>query len=269
MINPMVTFTQPNNIINIEKYFHSSSYEEWRLITDIAIPEILPYYYISNIGRVYSIYTNKILSPSISDTSQYYSIAFATYNGTYIRRTIHRMEMIMFNHIENFENLVVNHIDCNKINNRLWNLEWCTAKENIHHAIENNLVTRVYGEDCSNVSITDEQAHIICKMIEKQKYSHEEIANHIGCNIMTVSHISAGNSWEQVTKLYNMEKRKSLVFTNKEFDDILEYIKNHINDGLAKYQLVRNVLYFVGIKYDKSMYDGVNYIIKRVQAGKL
>ena len=33
----------------------------------------------------------------------------------------------------------VNHIDCNKINNRINNLEWCTNSENHIHATKNGL----------------------------------------------------------------------------------------------------------------------------------
>lgn len=37
----------------------------------------------------------------------------------------------------------INHIDCNKKNNRIENLEWCTQKENNHHAIKNGLTNNV------------------------------------------------------------------------------------------------------------------------------
>ena len=38
--------------------------------------------------------------------------------------------------IENQESMSCNHIDCNKSNNSLSNLEWVTHKDNIHHAIK-------------------------------------------------------------------------------------------------------------------------------------
>lgn len=46
--------------------------------------------------------------------------------------------MLTFNPIS--ENLQVNHIDGNKSNNSLVNLEWCTDSENKIHAYKNGLM---------------------------------------------------------------------------------------------------------------------------------
>lgn len=51
---------------------------------------------------------------------------------------LHRQVALLF--IPNPDNLPqVNHIDGNKDNNAASNLEWCTNRQNAHHAIENGL----------------------------------------------------------------------------------------------------------------------------------
>lgn len=88
-------------------------------------------YEVSNFGNVRN-KKKQILSPGC--TSKGYlvvCISGKSYN-------IHRLVAITFKPTPNFKNLVVNHIDCNKLNNNINNLEWCTQKYNIFHSIKNN-----------------------------------------------------------------------------------------------------------------------------------
>jgi hypothetical protein len=73
-----------------------------------------------------------ILNPSI-DGAGYYSVTLQPKDGhKKITQKLHRLIANTF--IPNPENLPqLNHIDGNKINNYVSNLEWCTNKENSHH----------------------------------------------------------------------------------------------------------------------------------------
>lgn len=54
---------------------------------------------------------------------------------------MHRLVAFTFIENDNSDRICVNHIDGDRNNNHKSNLEWCTHKENIKHARDNNLIT--------------------------------------------------------------------------------------------------------------------------------
>ena len=87
-------------------------------------------YQVSNLGRVYSIRNNKILKPKLNKCG-YLSVNLK-YKGSHVTKSIHRLVAQTF--IENPYNFPqVNHIDEDKTNNCVDNLEWCSAKYNINY----------------------------------------------------------------------------------------------------------------------------------------
>lgn len=93
------------------------------------------YYQISSDGRVKSLISNKIL---IGDTNNLGYKRVTLYTPIKKRFFIHRLVALHF--CDGYaENLIVNHKDGNKQNNKAENLEWITHSQNDLHAFQNNL----------------------------------------------------------------------------------------------------------------------------------
>ena len=94
-------------------------------------------YYISNMGKIKS--NNKILKTHKSTGGYLYISVWKNNKVKHIK--LHRLVAQAF--IPNHENKpFVNHIDGNKLNNCVNNLEWVTNKENISHAYKNGLMNK-------------------------------------------------------------------------------------------------------------------------------
>lgn len=97
-------------------------------------------YQISSLGRVKSLSNNKkekILKNGINTTG--YLIICLCNNPYYKTFLVHRLMMIAFEKPNILNKSDVNHIDGNKLNNRLDNLEWNTRQENIIHSFAHDM----------------------------------------------------------------------------------------------------------------------------------
>ena len=96
-------------------------------------------YFVSNKGRVYSKKRNKYLKPLCSETG-YLKVGLWNKSKRKVVK-IHRLVAEAF--IENSNNKkCVNHIDGNKQNNCVSNLEWATHSENTKHACSIGLLVQ-------------------------------------------------------------------------------------------------------------------------------
>ena len=88
-------------------------------------------YLIYSNGKIYSYYTNKFIRPS-KDKKGYLRICLYDDNGVKKTHKVHRLVAEAF--LNNFhETLSVNHINYNRADNRIENLEMCTHEENMKH----------------------------------------------------------------------------------------------------------------------------------------
>lgn len=103
-------------------------------------------YQISNYGNIKSKRKNIVMKPCITKAG-YLHITLKNSKTKMIKSIdIHRLVALHF--IENPENkLWINHIDNNKLNNCVSNLEWCTPKENMAHCIVQGRLRPQNGAD--------------------------------------------------------------------------------------------------------------------------
>lgn len=96
-------------------------------------------YYVSNLGNIMSCRHRKngrLLKPW-KDAHGYHNVTLCK-NNSKINKSVHRLVAKAF--IKNPKRLqTVNHIDGNKANNNINNLEWLTFADNIRHAINSGL----------------------------------------------------------------------------------------------------------------------------------
>lgn len=98
-------------------------------------------YQVSNQGRICSYKNNKrkILKGWIQNTGY---LTISLNNKKY---SVHRLVAETFIHKEKGKDYV-NHIDGNKTNNNVSNLEWCTNAENIQHAFRSGLMENAINQ---------------------------------------------------------------------------------------------------------------------------
>ena len=111
------------------------SLETARLLKEKGF-DVKPYYnyFISSCGKVFN---SNGAEMKIDESAKYNRVRLVI-DGNSTAYSIHRLVALLF--IPNPDNLPqVNHIDGNKRNNNVSNLEWCTASENELHAYKTGL----------------------------------------------------------------------------------------------------------------------------------
>lgn len=106
-------------------------------------------YSVNENGEVYSHIKKRFLK-SIKLKSGYRSVNLYK-NKIKKKMLVHRLVAIAF--IENPKNKPqVNHLDRNRSNNKVTNLEWCTAKENTVHSFKNGRTIWNKGKKSRSIS---------------------------------------------------------------------------------------------------------------------
>lgn len=150
---------------------------------------------VSNFGNVKS--HKKIINGEVCKNG--YKRIHVSNNGTQYKYLVHRLVAETF--IENPLNKPqVNHIDGNKQNNKVENLEWVTCSENNKHAYKTNLKS-AKGENNGFCKLTEKQVLEIRSLYEKGKhngYNANELAKKYNVSSKTILNIINKKIWKHI-----------------------------------------------------------------------
>lgn len=176
-----------------------------------------PFYQVSNFGNVRSVprRVNSAVQKSgvrlkkqmilkSFDNGRGYRVVTTQSNNQKKNFYIHRIVAECF--IENSNNLPqVNHIDGDKSNNHYTNLEWCTADQNITHAMETGLIR--HGENAPNVKLTERDVlDILTAHSQNPSICLGALSTKYGVAVSVISRIISGVRWNRVWKKFHSKE---------------------------------------------------------------
>lgn len=166
-------------------------------------------YQISNFGRLRSIARKinssvqpcgfRINNPRIivpQDNGKGYQQYYVKFNNIRVIQYSHRLVAKYF--LDNPDDkLEVNHIDGNKSNNHVSNLEWNTKSENMQHAVLNNLCK--IGEESRSAKLSEKTVLAIRRLFRiNPNFNKSKIAKKLNVSDATIHKIINNQRWKHL-----------------------------------------------------------------------
>jgi len=171
------------------RYRNSFKDEVWIIIENFSD------YAVSNYGRV-KVIDNKFAKKPIGEFLKltpngdgYAMIDISNKQGKQTVK-VHRLVALHFLGKPATKKYQVNHIDGNKLNNHVSNLEWVTHAENMRHAVVNGL---------KPTKLTKNDVIQIRKLLKQKNMTHKQIAKKFNVAQSIVARINTGTIWSCVS----------------------------------------------------------------------
>jgi hypothetical protein len=160
----------------------------------LIIDDITYNYEVSNLGNVRSTITKNILKTCLRNG--YLSLTICNIN---IKKTynVHQLIALIFLGKKDNDQIIINHKNGDKIDNKIENLEYITYKENTQHAIENKLAPKVTKKVHKLDPKTSEILKTYNSILEAAE-DNDMDGRHISCVCKGTRTTSGGFKWKYV-----------------------------------------------------------------------
>lgn len=169
----------------MEKFLQLPEKEKYKVISGY------PNYYISTYGNVYSRITKRILKYFVTNSG--YRIVSLRSNGVTRKYSIHKLVCTAFK-IQYKDKIWVNHIDGNKENNFIWNLEWVTPSENNKHSYNIGKNISICGEESHSSKLMESDVIFI----RESNKTTKELANIFGVSTTAILDVKSKRTWKHI-----------------------------------------------------------------------
>lgn len=163
-------------------------------------------YAVSDYGRIRRLvsgtntYAGKVLSPIINRKTGYPYVKLVK-NGKTHKAKLHLTVAQAFLDPPSDPNFIVNHIDGNKLNAHVKNLEWISRSENTKHAIKLGLQPLCYAEKNGMSKLSNEQVEEIKRLYATKEYTQQQLADKFELSKTYVNYLLNGKYRNEQNKV--------------------------------------------------------------------
>lgn len=195
-------------------------------------------YYISNLGKVYTTdYRGQKVWKEMKarPIAGYPSVGLRIFREGKSSQTIFKIHRLVATYfIPNPQNKpVVNHIDGNKYNNTVTNLEWCTIAENTQHAYRTGLAKTWWNKELAIVAII---------LLEEYNYSYSEVAKLFSLNkgARSAGYCNVKNLYERGFRTFKLTVKYSEIKQKESIKPLPKELQEYITMLLKDNPVLRH-----------------------------
>lgn len=155
-----------------------------------------PNYFITEEGSVYSEQKGVLIEKKQQNHTGGYKTVSLWLNGKGRSCFVHRLVIITFKGIYSNRKLHVNHIDGNKTNNHLDNLEAVSCSDNLKHSYKIGMHKPGRGEAAGNSKLKIEEVREIRQLLKEGKLSMPKIGALYGVSGDCIFGIKTNIRWQ-------------------------------------------------------------------------